>query len=213
MYRRCVTEDPGKKEWRTMVEPYLRDRPFDLGKNALLVIDMQGFFLDPESHACVPDHETVKKNVSRLITAFRESRRPVIFTLHSHPKSGDLGGMGRWWRDPLMEDSPWSLPVFDPMGDEITVRKDRYDAFFRTDLEDVLRKTGTEEVFICGVMTHLCVETTARSAFVRDFDVTVIGDATGSKDEILHCSSLITMAHGFAVIRSTNDILKEVRLR
>ena len=60
---------------------------------------------------------------------------------------------------------------------------------------------------ICGVMTHLCCETTARDAFMRGFDVYFVMDATATCNEELHLSSLLTLSHGFAVMVETEEVL------
>ncbi|HDR06062.1 MAG TPA: isochorismatase family protein, partial [Candidatus Coatesbacteria bacterium] len=56
--------------------------------------------------------------------------------------------------------------------------------------------------------TELCCETTARSAFVRDFDVFFPVDATAAYTEELHRASLLTLAHGFAVPLLTEELLR-----
>ena len=53
--------------------------------------------------------------------------------------------------------------------DVLIDEKRRYDAFFNTRLEGLLRRFGVDTVIISGVMTNLCCETTARSAFIHDF--------------------------------------------
>ena len=58
-------------------------------------------------------------------------------------------------------------------------------------------------------MTHLCCETTARDAFMRDYDVYFIVDATATETESLHISSLRTLTDGFTIPMKTSEILKE----
>ena len=171
---------------------------------------MQDFFLDGSSHACISNPSAVEGNVRSVLNSFREAEIPVFFTKHVHHEREDLGAMGRWWRDPLMASSPMSELRIEPIEGEKIIHKSSYDAFYGTDLERWLRGMGVEEIVLIGVMTHLCVETTARSAFVRDLDVTVVGDATGSSYEKLHINSLTVMAHGLAVIKNTIDVIREV---
>ncbi|MDG6220452.1 MAG: cysteine hydrolase [Candidatus Thermoplasmatota archaeon] len=200
------------ERWKQELFPYLRKRPLDLENSCLIVVDMQKFFTCPESHACMPNAPRLEKNISRLLSAFRSRKLPVVFTRHSHPLGRDTGALGRWWRDPIMEDNPLAGLKMEPMPEEYVLIKDRYDAFFENGLEKVLADRGVKELVITGVMTDLCVETTSRSAFVRDYDVTVVMDATDTQDENLHLSALRTLAHGFAIIKSTNEILEEMRV-
>jgi isochorismate hydrolase len=92
-------------------------------------------------------------------------------------------------------------------GDAV-VRKTRYDAFTGTDLEGVLRRRGVRSVLITGVMTHLCCETTAREAFVRDFKVFFVVDGTATQTEDLHVASLKTLTDGFAIPVTTRGVLE-----
>ena len=57
-------------------------------------------------------------------------------------------------------------------------------------------------------MTHLCCESTARAAFMKDFEVYFVVDATATQYEELHLSSLRTLSDGFAVPVTTDHVLK-----
>ena len=70
--------------------------------------------------------------------------------------------------------------------DDLVVDKVRFDAFQWTSLEPLLRGLGVTELMICGVVTNICVETTARSAFMRDFPVTLLEDCCAAKTRRLH---------------------------
>ncbi len=177
---------------------------------ALVVVDLQEFFVDPSSHAFLPLSPHIERNIRLLVDAYRRRGLPIIFTRHAHGAESTLGSMGRWWGDPLMASSPLSKLRLEPAEGEVVVVKERYDAFHNTSLEEELEDRGVKELVFTGVMTDLCVETTARSAFVRDYDVMVVMDATTTQSEELHISSLITLAHGFAIIRRTDEILGEI---
>ena len=70
--------------------------------------------------------------------------------------------------------------------EDLVVDKVRFDAFQWTSLEPLLRGLGVRELVVCGVVTNLCVETTVRSAFMRDFPVTVLADCCAAKTRRLH---------------------------
>jgi nicotinamidase-related amidase len=90
----------------------------------------------------------------------------------------------------------------EPLDDELVVHKLRYDAFLFTTLEDDLREGGIDTVVIGGVITNCCVDTTARSAFMRGFDVLVLADAvaTFAQERELHDAALRNLALLFAVV-------------
>ncbi|UCE45813.1 MAG: cysteine hydrolase [Methanobacteriota archaeon] len=208
--------DPGAKvcEWLEAVRRYRspsREERVTLSptESALLVIDMQRYFLDEDSHACVPAGRSVLENIRKLADFFRAKRRPVIFTRHALLDEEPAGIMERWWSDVLRVGDPLSefAPEIAPEPSDQVLRKTRYSAFVGTDLDSVLRTNGVRSVVVTGVMTHLCCETTARDAFMRDFDVYFVVDGTASSDEELHLSSLRTLTDGFAVPVTTKEVL------
>jgi len=79
------------------------------GHSALLVIDMQRYFLETDSHAFLPSAPEILPNVLRIIAAFRAAGQPVFFTRHGHA-NGDRGAMNRWWGGALEKGSGhWPL--------------------------------------------------------------------------------------------------------
>ena len=168
---------------------------------------MQDYFLRPASHAFVPSAPAILPNLQLLITNYRAANRPVIFTRHVNTDA-DAAMMSRWWRDVIRVDSPDSAisSALDTSAGVI-VEKSQYDAFHQTQLEDGLRSRGVEQVVITGVMTHLCCETTARSAFVRGFEVFFCVDGTATYTEELHRSSLLNLSHGFAIPVMAGEII------
>ena len=117
--------------------------------------------------------------------------------------------MGRWWGDVIRESDALSqiTPELEPRPDETVIRKSRYSAFKGTGLDPILRDMGVTTVIITGVLTHLCCESTARDAFMHDLDVYTVIDATASNTEELHMSSLRTLADGFAIPVTTQEMI------
>ncbi len=181
-----------------------------LKKPALVVVDMQRYFLDPEADAFLKDGPAIVGNVKRILNTFRKKGLPVIFTRHAHKKGEPTGQMGRWWNDKL----PWDgeagseiVSALEPLGGEMVVTKARYSAFERTAAAPYLKGRGVETVVICGVMTHLCVETSARHAFLLDLEPVVVSDACATQSKEHHEASLLNLAHGFAHIVDTKTLL------
>jgi ureidoacrylate peracid hydrolase len=67
-----------------------------------------------------------------------------------------------------------------PEPGEPVVTKHRYSAFHNTDLDSILRSHGTRTIILTGVATNVCVETTAREGFVRDYYVVLVEDGTAT---------------------------------
>lgn len=201
--------------WLERVAPYNRaDLLLDVGRAALIVVDMQKFFLDPASPTFTCGGLAVLPRVKELITAFREAGRRVIYTKHIHSADrSDAGIMGWWWEGICIEGSP-SSEIADeiaPLPGEKVVYKHRYSAFYNTDLEIVLRCLEVTELVICGIMTNMCCESTARDAYYRDYRVFLPADATGSINEELHIASLLNLALGFASITTTSRLVAMLR--
>ena len=177
-----------------------RGPEFDISNAALLIMDMQAYFLGEDSHAFVPDAPAIVPGLASLARRFGAAGRPVIMTRHSNTAE-DAGMMEEWWEDLLEPES--SEAALEPLLEELStdvVAKAQYDAFYHTDLEKILRSSGSEQVVVTGVMTHLCVETTARSAFVRGFAVFLPADGTATYNREYHAASLLNLSHGTAAI-------------
>ncbi len=200
------------RKWLARIAPFnTHDMKFRPETSALLVIDMQIYFLDPKSPSYTCGGIAILPTIKRLIQIFRENRRPVIFTRHIHHSNlSDAGIMGWWWKGMCVEGSPESEihPELRPNKDEKVVLKHRYSSFYNTDLETVLRVLKVEDLVITGIMTNMCCETTARDAYTRDYRVFFLADATGTINEEMHVASLLNLGYGFASVLSSLSIEK-----
>ena len=172
-------------------------------KAALLVIDVQEYFRTMV--------EPIVENLLALVEIGRGKGVKIFFTRHGHSNPDKDGGMlGKWWGDLIEYGSPeWELlGELNPSEKEPVIDKNRYSAFFNTGLDDRLRGLGIEDLIICGVMTNCCCETTARDAFVRDYRVFFVADATATANRELHLASLKNLAFGFAHIVNTEQICR-----
>ncbi len=187
---------------------------------ALLVIDMQNGFCHPDGSFAQMGMglEGAMEAVANAAVAVGQARRggiPVVFTRHVYrPGRADEGAS-------LKRNSPdlaglrglaatsWDAEVVDELGcgpDDLVVDKARFDAFQWTSLEPLLRGLGVAELVICGVVTNICVETTVRSAFMRDYPVTLLADCCAGKTRRLHEMSLeVLSSYELAGIASITD--------
>ncbi|MEM0492672.1 MAG: isochorismatase family cysteine hydrolase [Candidatus Thermoplasmatota archaeon] len=196
------------KKHRMKNTPSLKD-------SALLIIDMQYFFCKPGSHAYIKDAPHIIRKIQVLLNVYREEHLPVIYTRHALLRSESPGAMGRWWRDTLYDDEERSAidDRIKPLPGEIVIRKTRYSAFYDTDLEKILKNSNINSLVITGVLTHLCCESTARDAFIRDYNVFLVIDATASDDKKLYNASLLTLSDGFAKLVKTNEVIEWLRIK
>jgi bifunctional isochorismate lyase/aryl carrier protein len=179
-------------------------------KSALLVLDMQSYFLDASSHAYVPSLQAIVNGIRQLIKAYSDHQLPIFFSQHINTPE-NAGMMSVWWKDLITPDHPHHciIPEIDPSVGTI-IKKNQYDAFHQTPMQEMLQTGGVTQVVICGVMTHLCCETTARSAFMRGFEVFFLVDGTATYNLAYHRASLINLSHGFASLVFVKDILAAI---
>lgn len=174
-----------------------KDHSIQYARRALLVIDIQNYFFSPLSPAYLRDSERILPLVDQLVRDFNEHHALVLGTVHS----GYNENMEKWWGHSVQE--KWAIPLIKPIP---IIKKTTYDAFVNTDLETILQKNAVQQLFICGAMTHLCCETTARTGFVKGYDIVMLKDACVSKNKQYHEYSLHNLAHGVATVIESRDI-------
>jgi ureidoacrylate peracid hydrolase len=99
---------------------------------------------------------------------------------------------GAYLSIPVCEPDAWNGDFFQikPLAEEAIVTKHRYGAFESSDLDLVLRSQGIRTVIMTGVATNVCVETTARQAFLRDYYVVFTSDCTATYSQADHEATL-----------------------
>jgi ureidoacrylate peracid hydrolase len=167
---------------------------------ALLVVDMQNGFCHPDGSfpRIGRGLEGAMEAVGNAAIAVGQARRagvPVIFTRHVYRPGRPDEGAALIGNSPELAGvdglavSSWDAEVcaeLDCGPGDLVVDKVRFDAFQWTSLEPLLRGLGVRALMICGVVTNICVETTARSAFMRDFPVILLEDCCAAKTRRLH---------------------------
>ncbi|MCY4086003.1 MAG: cysteine hydrolase [Actinomycetia bacterium] len=225
--------------WRTEVSelPDLSPAEFDfsLPTTGLVIVDMQ--FVDAhrdyglgaslrESHPNVWDYYfarvegLVVPNCRRLLNAFREKELRVIH-LTIGPVLDDGSDMVRLRRPrtapgltPLLHHQGTFehgiLPEVAPLDGELVINKTSRSAFNSTAIERVLHNLGLETLVVAGVSTSSCVETTARDAADRGFQVVIVEDATAELDEPSHEATLRQWAVRWGRVWTTDETLNEL---
>lgn len=202
------------KKWLAQIQGFnTHSMQLNREKAALMVVDMQKFFLEPSSPTFTCGGLAILKNIKRLIGVFRKAGRPVIFTQHvHHPDGMDAGIMAWWWEGMCLEGSPESEihAEIAPLPGEKVIQKHRYSAFFNTDLDTILRGLKIEDIVMTGIMTNMCCESTTRDAYYRDYRVFFAADGTGSVTEEMHLASLLNLAFGFAWVTDIDTIAHQM---
>lgn len=181
-----------------MAEKYShKEQHFLLKDSALLILDMQNYFTDKISHAYIPAVDAIIGNINCLISRFESGKRPIVLTQH-YNNLDDGGMMLKWWKDHIKRETfGFNIDSRILSHQNKLIEKQYYDAFYKTELDNFLKENRVKQVVISGVMTHLCCDSTARSAFMRDYQVFFTVDGTATYLESFHNSSIINLAHGF----------------
>ena len=171
-------------------------------KLALVVIDMQNEFTEAG--------KPILTELNATIVSARRAGIPVIFTQHGHPNpDADVktSVLVRWWGPDgsIRKGSHnWELlSNLDVAPTEIILdEKTTYDAFYQTRLKSILDEYHVDTVIISGVLTQFCCETTARSAFVQNYDVIFLSDGTGPPCQ----ATLDIIANGFGKVITCEEM-------
>jgi nicotinamidase-related amidase len=169
----------------------------DPERSALLIVDMQNDFVREGGSLRVPDAEATVPTISALRELARKHAMRVLYSQDTH-RDGDPEW--RIWPEHAREGS-WGWEIVDelaPAPDETVIRKIRYDAFYGTPLEHLLRLWRVETLVICGTVANICVHYTAASAALRWYDVVIPRDATSALEPFDLESSLRQTAFLFA---------------
>jgi ureidoacrylate peracid hydrolase len=193
-----------------------RDRLHE--RTALLVIDVQNDFVHGDGGlvklgAYTTDSiEPMLPTLAAFVAAARGAGVPVIWVKTEYDdattsskwltrRGGDEvricrpGTWGAEWHESM-----------DPAGDELVVVKHRYSPFVNAPLDTVLRAQGIDTLLLTGVTTNVCVESTARDAFMREYRVIVVSDCVAACDDETNEASLRNVRKHFGAVLATGEI-------
>ena len=194
-------------------------------KAALMVIDMQNAFCRREGtmgrlgfnidllRAPIP-------RIQELILAAHENNVFVIFTRYVYQPDYSDGGILISELFPQireqggLREGTWDVELIEELhasGHDIIIDKNRYSAFYKTELDSILQGAGIDTLVVTGVTTNMCVESTVRDAHYRDYRVLVVRDATGEVDPVRHEGALLSIQHGFGWVICAEEALVAFR--
>ncbi|MFP3297336.1 MAG: isochorismatase family cysteine hydrolase [Vulcanisaeta sp.] len=166
------------------------DVVLDPSKTAVVVVDMQNDFVKPNGKLYVPTAQATVPAIRKLLEKARDANVPIIYTQDWHFKNDPEF---RIWGEHCVMNT-WGAEIIDelkPMSDDILIRKRRYDAFFGTDLDYVLRHVvHANTLVIVGTVANICVLHTAGSAALNWYNVVVPIDGISALDEFDYYAAL-----------------------
>ena len=190
-------------------------------KTALLVVDMQNYFMADGQLGCCPVARDIVPNVNRLAQALREAGGHVVWIQNAAPAEtlkswANLHEMyspeNRQTRlEGLTRDSD-GYALWEGLGvqpQDLHVEKTRYSAFIRgaSDVEPLLRDRGVDTVIVTGVATNVCCESTARDAMMLGFRTIMVADANAAPSDAEHNATLASFMLFFGDVQHTDDVI------
>lgn len=191
------------------------------GQAAVLVVDAQNDFCVPggvfdRAGLRVDDLAGLVSTINDVTATARGNGLPVIWVRMEWQDGHDVGILAErssFLRDEGLRAGTWGAEIVDGLtvapGD-LHVTKRRFSAFYNTDLHDVLGRRGVRRLYVLGVRTDFCVESTVRDAFFRDYDVAVVSDGVRGFVAPLHDSSLAVMSTVFARVVESPEVIGEI---
>jgi ureidoacrylate peracid hydrolase len=194
-----------------------------VAKTALVVIDLQNYFMVPGQQAEIPLSREIVPNVNRLAGVLRERGGTVVWirtmfteetlTSISHFHEVLMTPERQARRAAALAEGAFGAELYsalDVRPEDLIVKKTRYSAFIQgaSDLEALLRQRGITAVLIAGTTTETCCESTARDAMMLNFRTTMISDGTAAVNDAEHNGSLINFCLNFGDVASTEELVK-----
>ncbi|HEG1825461.1 TPA: isochorismatase family protein [Enterobacter cloacae] len=182
-------------------------------QTALIVVDIQNEYYagkDFRGQMVIPDGDKVLKNSQKLVSYAHQKRMPVYFVRHVAPKDSPLFAEGSVYAK-FHQD-------LQPSARDAIITKATPSSFVGTDLDAQLKKKGIKKVIVIGLMTHMCISSTARDAVPLGYNVIIPEDATATRDlddgqggvvdhKALQRAALAGVADVFAEIMTTKDVM------
>jgi nicotinamidase-related amidase len=169
-------------------------------KTALLIVDVQEFYF-PGGRMQLENPELAGMNAGLLLDHFRKNGMLVYHVRHNFEPGGNIH------------------PYVKPTGDEPVFSKDEVNAFAGTGLLEMVRRDSIDQLVICGMQTHMCVEAAVRAAHDFGFDCLLASDACATKalqyeEHIIpaknvHYSTLNTLQGTYARVLTADAIIRE----
>ena len=214
--------------WVARIVPLSLKDKVDPSRAALLVIDVQNDYFMPEGVFARLGYDTnmCMEMIPKLVNLIKEARRsslPIIYVMSIYNTRPNWY-LSEVWLDhkrrrqaklfttiTALEKGSWGCEIAEaikPRDNDVLVVKHRYDAFLGTDLDLILRSRGINSVILTGLTTNVCVETTARGAFMRDYNVVFVSDCTASHEPELHDATLKNIDKYFGVVARSDEVMK-----
>jgi ureidoacrylate peracid hydrolase len=194
-------------------------------KTALVVVDMQNYFVADGMPGCAPEARTIVPNINRLAQATRVAGGTVIW-IQTEALIGDpedwanrkeATSAARWAkRQSLLARSGDGFAIYpacEVLPEDKIAIKYRYSAFipYPSELDGQLRKDGIDTLLVTGVATSTCCESTARDAAMWGYRTIMVSDGNADHTDALHNHTLGKFLVTFGDVQTTDELLAKLK--
>jgi ureidoacrylate peracid hydrolase len=220
---------------QTIVPAEPESLTIDTDRTAVIVVDMQHAFcskggmldclgaLDPARA-----ERTIAADKKVLAAARHKGIQIIYLRMTYSPDLGDVGGPGSpnyykeggraaMARDPqrkFLTRGGWDWQIVDelrPLTGDVVLDKSRYDGFYRTDLDEILKRAGVKYLIFLGIATNVCVESTLRDAYFHDYFPLLVSDGCGNiGPDSIQDATVFNVRSFFGWVTTADDLIKAI---
>jgi ureidoacrylate peracid hydrolase len=196
----------------------------EAARTALIVVDMQNYFVAEGFPLEVPAARGIVPNINRLARAVRAAGGTVVWVQTT--ARGALESWGNHHKYMLtperaktrlahLDESAEGFalyPKLEPLPSDLRVKKLKFSAFISgsSDIDARLESRGIESVLIAGTLTNVCCESTARDAMMLDYRVVMVSDCNATLSDETHANSLNNFVVYFGDVMTTDETLSRL---
>jgi ureidoacrylate peracid hydrolase len=205
-----------------------RPHPYDViepAKTALVVIDMQNYFMKPGFQGEVPMARKIVPTVNRLAAATRELGGHVVWVRNTTSGTRESWSvLHDWLQTPERRDRRYAgmelgqeghalWPELEVRPEDAQIVKKRFSAFIQgsSDIEAYLRGRGIDTLLIGGTATQVCCESSARDAMMLNFKVVMVPDALATYSDDEQNASLRAFYSNFGDLQTADEAIASLK--
>jgi nicotinamidase-related amidase len=188
----------------------MSDLVLEARRTALVVIDLQKGIVEASGEP--NPTASIVPNCVRLLATSRQSRAQTVL-VHVGGAANGADRLCATVDAPMRGSAPlasdWSdfIPELDQQPDDIAILKRQWGAFYGTDLDLQLRRRGVTTIVLCGIATEFGVESTARDAYERGYEIVFAEDAMTGRSAQSHANAIERIFPRIGRVRTTEEIV------
>jgi nicotinamidase-related amidase len=193
----------------------------DARRTALVVIDLQNYFMKPGSQGETPNARAIVPTVNNLASGLRSRGGHVVWVRNTTAGTREAWSVfheclmtpqrqERRYREMDVDGDGYQFwHALDIRPGDGQMEKKRYSAFIQgsSPILDYLRGRDIDTVLVAGTATNVCCESTARDAMMLNFKTVMVSDALAARSDEIHAASLNAFYSNFGDVQTAAEVL------